>query len=228
MVSVIIPAFNEERTVAGAIRSVIGHPQIKEVILVDDGSTDATAIRAREAGARVINLPVNVGKAGAMNAGVATAASDVILFLDADCEGFTHDKLSRIINPVTEGRHVMYVGINTRKTYWLNRILHVFPILSGSRALRRELWDAVPLEYKRSFQIEIALNYFSHQFSPGSGFELINGIKHHVKEAKHGLIIGFTRRLGMIRDVIWITTRLYIIRSMRGAFTKAKLGLLRD
>lgn len=226
MVSVVIPAFNEARTVGAAVRAAVGHPQVKEVIVVDDGSTDGTSERAREAGARVITMPMNAGKASAMDAGVAVATEDVILFLDADCEGFTHEKLSRIMTPVLHGRHIMYVGINTRKTYWLNRMLHFFPILSGSRALRRKLWETVPAEYKRSFQIEIALNYFSHRFSPGSGFELISGIKHHVKEAKHGLLVGFMRRLGMIRDIMWITARLYIVRSAREVFAKAKPSLL--
>lgn len=122
----------------------------------------------------------------------------------------------------------MYVGINTRKTFWLNKILHVFPILSGSRALKRELWDAVPSEYKQRFQIEIALNYFSNRFSPGAGFELIGGIRHYVKEAKHGLIAGFVRRLGMIIDILAITFRLYALRTMREAYTKAKLVLSGD
>lgn len=228
MVSVVIPAFNEERTVAGVVRAVIGHPLVNEIIVVDDGSTDETAARARAAGARVIELPSNVGKAGAMDAGVRHASRDVILFLDADCEGFTHDVISRIALPVVEGRNVMYIGINTRKTYWLNRILHVFPILSGSRAVRRALWDAVPADYKRHFQIEIALNYFSRGFKPGSGFELVSGIKHHIKETKHGLVVGLSRRLGMIGDIASVTIRLYVVRELRTRCEKLALPLSRD
>jgi glycosyltransferase involved in cell wall biosynthesis len=228
MVSVIIPAFNEERTVGTVVRAVLGHPQVGEIIVVDDGSSDATTRRAREAGATVITLPINRGKAGAMEAGVARAQHDIILFLDADCYGFSHDSITRIVTPVIEGRHIMYIGINSRKTFWLNRILHFFPILSGRRALRRELWESVPAEYKERFQIEIALNYFSHRFSPGTGFELVNGIRHIIKEAKHGFLIGFSSRLGMMKDVAVIAIRLYIILELKTFFAKARFSLLGD
>ncbi len=226
MVSVVIPAFNEEKTVGDVIKAVIGHPQIKEIIVVDDGSTDGTTLRAQEAGARVVTLPSNVGKAGAMDAGVAAAVGDIILFLDADCYGFTHESISRIITPVLEERHTMYVGINSRRSFWLNRILHFFPILSGDRAVKRQLWESVPPHYKEGFQIEIALNYFSRGFSPGSGFEVIHGIRHIIKEQKHGLLVGTARRLGMIADILTISVRLYVIRDLKEFFGKLKLSLL--
>ncbi|MBP9771587.1 MAG: glycosyltransferase [Candidatus Pacebacteria bacterium] len=215
MVSVIIPAFNEEATVAGVVRVAKAHPNVGEVIVVDDGSDDATADRAREAGARVIVLPSNRGKAGAMDAGVVSAAHDIILFLDADCEGFSEQSISTIIDPVLRDEYVMYVGINSRRSFWLNRILHFFPILSGDRALRRELWHAVPQEYKERFQIEIALNYFSKQFSKGAGFSVIHGVRHIIKEQKHGFFRGFVRRLFMIKDILVIAVRLYIIRTLK-------------
>jgi glycosyltransferase involved in cell wall biosynthesis len=217
MVSVVIPAFNEEKTIARVVRAVIGHSGISEVIVVDDGSTDATTLRATEAGATVLTLPANRGKAAAMDAGVAHAEGEIILFLDADCEGFTHDHIDRMITPVIEGCHAMYVGINSRKSFWLNRILHIFPILSGDRALRRELWDAVPPRYKQRFQIEIALNYFSRHFAPPAGFEILQGIRHIIKEKKHGLVIGMVRRVGMIRDIVLITVQLYFVLAAKEA-----------
>ena len=221
MVSVIILAFNEEATVAGVVRAALTHPSVKEVIVVDDGSCDETASRAREAGAHTITLPSNRGKAGAMGEGVARAMCDVILFLDADCEGFTHETISAIIDPVLRGDYAMYVGINSRRSFWLNRILHFFPILSGDRAMRKVVWEAVPQEYKERFQIEIALNYFSKQFSTGAGFEVIHGVRHIVKERKHGLVIGFVRRLLMIKDILVIAIRLYIVRNIKGLYAKA-------
>ncbi len=220
MVSVIIPAFNESKTIAGVIRAIIGHPLIREIIVVDDGSTDDTSERAREAGATVCTLPVNIGKAGAMDHGVRKAESGVLLFLDADCYGFTAEHIDRIAMPVLEGRHIMYVGINSRRSFWLNKMLHFFPILSGDRALRRELWDVVPQVYKKRFQIEIALNYFSHEFRSGSGFEIIHGIHHTIKEKKHGLLVGALRRLGMIADIVTISVRLYIIHGAKTLLQK--------
>ena len=65
-VAAVIPAYNEERTVASVVRAVREAPSISEVIVVDDGSTDRTAQVARQAGARVVHLETNVGKGGAM------------------------------------------------------------------------------------------------------------------------------------------------------------------
>lgn len=81
MISVIIPAINEERSIKAAIRSA--STQLTEVIVVDGGSTDATREVASESGARVLDaLP---GRARQMNQGAIAAAGDTLLFLHADC-----------------------------------------------------------------------------------------------------------------------------------------------
>ncbi len=215
MVSIIIPAFNEARTIGPLVRSVVGHPLTAEVIVVDDGSTDGTAQQARDAGARVITMEQNSGKATAMDRGVSEASSDIMLFLDGDLAGITHEKVSRIIDPVTEGRYDMYIAILSRRNYWLNRVLHFFPILAGTRAVRRTLWNAVPLRYKKGFQIEIALNYFSRATEHRTGFEVVARISHAIKEKKHGLVRGMWYRLIMIWHIISISFQLYIIYSLK-------------
>ena len=153
----------------------------------------------------------NGGKAGALEAGVAAASGDVLLFLDADVTGYDHAGLSRIIDPVLSGRYEMFVGIRARRTYWLNRALHFFPIIGGERALTRALWDSVPAEHKQGFRIEIAMNYCAKQAGKGMGFALIAGTTHHIKERKYGVLVGLCRRAGMIRDVVAISFRLYIL-----------------
>lgn len=211
MVSVIIAAFNEAPTVARSVADVIGHPQVSEVIVVDDGSTDATAEEARQAGAQVITLPENRGKAAALDAGVAVAREDVLLFVDADVTGLSHEVLSRIMRPVIEGRCDMYVGIRARKTLWLNRLLRVFPIIGGERALTRALWQRVPTRHMHGFRIEIALNHTAKYHGRGMGFELIEGVVHRTKERKFGWWRGFWRRLRMIGEVTAVTWSLYVV-----------------
>ena len=81
----VIPAFNEERSVAGVVSGVqgVGIP----ACVIDDGSTDRTTERAREAGATVLTLPVNVGVGGALRCGFRWAVQqgyDVAVQVDAD------------------------------------------------------------------------------------------------------------------------------------------------
>lgn len=216
MISVVIPAFNEESTVGNCVAAVRGHPLVDEIIVVDDGSSDRSAEVAAQAGATVIRLEQNVGKAMALDAGVRAARNDVLLFLDADVSGHTHETVSRIIQPVLDGRVEMFVGIHARRTLWLNRLLQVFPIIGGDRALTRRLWEAVPAAHKRGFQIEIAMNHTAKRFPKKMGFALIRGIKHHIKERKYGLFFGLWQRLLMVWDITRVTFRLYILGAMTG------------
>lgn len=209
-VSIVIPAFDEAAIIRLCIEEALGCAEASEVIVVDDGSTDGTADVARAAGASVIRLASNGGKAAAMDAGVRAARNDTILFLDADVSGHTPAALSRIVQPVIAGRYEMYVGLRARNTVWLNRVLHFFPIIGGERAVTRRLWEAVPGAYQVGFKIEIALNHTAKQFKPGMGFELIAGTRHHTKEKKYGLWLGLTRRLSMVNDVVAISVQIYL------------------
>lgn len=214
MVSVIIPAFEEEKTIREAILSAQGHPLVGEIIVVDDGSTDRTYKEALSTGVRAVRLTENLGKAGAMSYGVRLARHDTILFLDADILGVTHDMITQIVTPVLEGKHEMYVGMRARKIFWLNKTLRFLPIIGGERALTRNLWDSVPEIYKHRFQIEIALNYFAKKTSRGMGALLIRGVRHVTKEMKHGLWLGLWRRTRMIYNCISIGIQLYVFYNL--------------
>src|SRR2546425_4512534 len=91
-VAIVMPAFNEERAIASSIRSLLAvdYPIEKlEVVVVNDGSTDATleeieAIAAREPRVQVINFPQNRGKRAAMAAGIRATEAEIIAFVDSD------------------------------------------------------------------------------------------------------------------------------------------------
>ncbi len=211
MVSVVIPAFDEVGTIADVIASALQHPWVEEVLVVDDGSADGTAQVAEAAGARVIRLDQNAGKAAALDAGVRSAKASILLFLDADVTGHTQHSLSQIMQPVIEGRFEMNVGLHARSTLLLNQALRFFPIVGGDRALTRRLWEAIPANGIAGFQIEIALNHTSKQFEKGMGFELVHGTAHRIKERKYGVLTGAARRLMMIGQILSISFRLYIL-----------------
>ena len=219
-ISAVIPAQDERATIAGVIAALQSHPRIAEVIVVDDGSTDGTADCARAAGARLVSLPSNGGKAAAMEKGVAVARHDIIFFSDADLTGLTPEKIDLIVAPVLKGDYDMFVGIRGRKTYWTNRLLHFTPILGGERALRRTLWDQVPAAHKKNFQIEIALNYYAKLNGHHMGFTVVHGIGQVIKERKRGVLRGLWARILMIRDIVVVSAKLYILNEARLAFAQ--------
>jgi glycosyltransferase involved in cell wall biosynthesis len=215
MVSAIIPAHSECQTICGVIEPLLGHPLIDEIIVVDDGSTDDTAERARSMGVTVFSLPNNGGKASAMSRGVDAARNEIVFFCDADVIGLTPERITQIVTPVTSGAYGMYVGIRGRKTYWANRLLHFTPILGGERALRKTLWDHVPRTYKKNFQIEIALNFFAKQLGQRMGFTVVRGLSQVIKEKKRGFWLGLWQRFLMIYDIVLVSFRLYVVRHMQ-------------
>jgi glycosyltransferase involved in cell wall biosynthesis len=109
IISVVIPCLDEEEAIAGVVREVL-EQGADEVIVVDNGSRDATAARAREAGARVVWEPVR-GYGRACSAGVAAVAgdADIVCFLDgdgSDVPGF----LAAVVGPVARGEADFVMG----------------------------------------------------------------------------------------------------------------------
>src|SRR5262249_19700164 len=83
-VSVIIPALDEEETIGDVVRECLATGLPNEVIVVDNGSTDRTAERAHEAGARVVTAPRGYGRACAAGVRALSRECNVVVFLDGD------------------------------------------------------------------------------------------------------------------------------------------------
>jgi glycosyltransferase involved in cell wall biosynthesis len=108
----LVPARDEAERVGATVRALRDLPGVAEVLVVSDGSTDATAARALEAGAHCLDLPRNIGKGGALNAGLAALMGRVaerlspepaaLLLADADLAE-TAGRLDRLLDPVLAG-----------------------------------------------------------------------------------------------------------------------------
>jgi len=103
-VSVIIPAYNEEKTVAKVVKAARASSYVDEVIVVDDGSFDNTYKEAKQAGAEIIRHASNRGKGAALKTGFKHSNGDIVVFLDADLKNITTSKINKMIKPIIEGR----------------------------------------------------------------------------------------------------------------------------
>jgi glycosyltransferase involved in cell wall biosynthesis len=149
-VSVVIPAMNEAASVADVVRGLRAYAW-HEIIVVDDGSRDDTATRARDAGARVVCHPYNKGNGAAVKTGIRHATGEFVLVLDADGQHQPEDT-QRIVDAL--GEYDLVVGARDARTQattgrrmgnatlnWLASYLTGRPIpdlTSGFRAARRE------------------------------------------------------------------------------------------
>jgi len=108
----IVPAYNEERALGGVLDELRAFDPELDVVVVDDGSRDATAAVAEARGAHVVRLPYNLGIGGCVQTGFRYAEErgyDLAVRLDGDGQ---HDpaQLDRLIAPVLEGRADICVG----------------------------------------------------------------------------------------------------------------------
>lgn len=111
-ISVVIPAKNEANSIAGVIARIRTVVQDAEIIIVDDGSTDGTAVLATRAGARVICHPRSLGNGAAVKSGARAARGEILVFLDADGQHDPAD-IPRLLALIAQGFD-MAVGARDR------------------------------------------------------------------------------------------------------------------
>ncbi|NKB92141.1 MAG: glycosyltransferase [Candidatus Nanopelagicales bacterium] len=118
---VAIPAWNEEASIVDVIMKVGSHQPGVDILVVDDGSTDDTAVRARGAGATVISLPFNVGVGGAMRTAFLFAKREgyqAIVQVDADGQHDPAD-LQRVLDGLSEADIVVGTRFHPESTYFV-------------------------------------------------------------------------------------------------------------
>ena len=201
IVDAVIPARDEAPTVAAVVAACLGCSHVREVIVVDDGSSDGTGELATAAGAKVVRRESEVSgsKALAMEAGVAVSDAEAILFVDADLLGITSGHLDDICRPYLEGRATMSLGIFDYGI--LSPLVLRFPPTTGERIVPRWVFEAVPPSKRRGYQIEIMLNEVVTEARLPISSRVMTGVTHRTKRDKFGRIEGYWRTWRMFRDL---------------------------
>lgn len=156
-VSVVVPAYNEEKGVAEALRDlrrVLDRSGlVYEVLVVDDGSTDATSEIARREGATVVTQPENRGYGAALKAGIRRAKYDAVVITDADGT-YPPDTIPKLVEGLRDydmvvgarvGENVAIPAVRRPAKWFLGRLASYLAgrpipdLNSGLRAMRRDL-----------------------------------------------------------------------------------------
>lgn len=211
-VAAIVPAFNEEKTIAGVVKTLKASPLIGKVVVVSDGSTDETAKIARDAGADLVHeFPWRHGKGSAMAHGVTHTDSEVIFFADADLSGFTVKHIESIVTPVLQGKYAMVVGLRDRGRF-IMRLSKYLPLIGGERAMLRKVFEDIPDYYLKGFKAESALNYYCRVSKLPYGTVEMPGIKIVRKMQKFGFWGGLKEYVHMIWQIVKAMTEVRLNR----------------
>jgi glycosyltransferase involved in cell wall biosynthesis len=175
VLSVMMPAFNEERTIEIMLGHVLERPEVGEVIVVDDGSTDGTwgivsRISERDPRVRAFRQEMNQGKGAALRRAIGELRMPFALVQDADLEYDPRD-YPVLLEPLQEGRADAVYGVRgfagqTAFSFWFvlgNKVVtlatnllfdcYISDMETGYKALRSELWRRLNLQGTR-FDIE--------------------------------------------------------------------------
>ncbi|HXR46584.1 MAG TPA: glycosyltransferase family 2 protein [Candidatus Limnocylindrales bacterium] len=178
--AVLIPVYNEAATVADVVKTVLAQPQVRELIVVDDGSNDGTGavlqpLARADGRIKLFRHEINQGKGAALRTGFAQVTAPLVVVQDADLE-YDPGEYSLLINPILAGKADVvfgsrFTGSSAHRVLYFwhslgNRMLTTFSNMAtnlnltdmeaGFKAFRREVIQKIRIEENRfGFEPEI-------------------------------------------------------------------------
>lgn len=228
--AVIVPAFNEAGRITNVLKVIAAADLVDEVIVVTDGCADSTADEARGFAARlergevrsgdtfrtgltlrVWELEHNIGKGGAMTYGAHRTEADVILFLDADLIGLQPAQVDALLTPMLHADAAeradmalgLFQGARGGAFGWFMSYCHrKAPAITGQRAIRRDVFLAVPGLTRSRFGVETAITrYVRNAWKLHVREVPLFGVTHPLKEEKIGVLRGVCHRAAMYSEI---------------------------
>jgi glycosyltransferase involved in cell wall biosynthesis len=154
--SVIVPVYNEEKTVSEVVSNLLSNPYFYEVICVNDGSSDRSLRELEEFGDRIelINFPENQGKGQALATGIESAEGDLVVFIDADLTNLSQAHIKTLLSPILRREADAVLGYAKR-----GEMPNLAAHLTGQRVYYKE--DLLPFLDQIAgsrFGVEVLLN----------------------------------------------------------------------
>lgn len=205
-ISAIIPVYNEAGKIGRVLDVLRQVDRLREIIVVDDGSTDLSAEEIQFAAQsdpriRLVANPVNQGKGQAIFVGWQVTESHCLLLLDGDLFGLNPQHIQDLINPVLDNHADMAIG-QFKKGKWASDIAHWFtPWLSGQRSLRADLLRQVSSKAAAGYGFETALTVAARQYEWRCVRVFLPGVWHLPGEARRGFWKGLKNRARMYRQI---------------------------
>jgi len=216
--SVVMPVYNEEETVTEIVRRVFEQPVVRELVVVNDCSSDGTRavlekLAAADSRIRLFHHAVNQGKGAALRTGFREALGEVIIVQDADLE-YDPVEYGKLLAPILSGRADVvfgsrFLGSEAHRVlyYWHSVANYYLTVLSnmmtnlnltdmetGFKAFRREVIQKIDLQEKR-FGIEPEITAKLARFSPRLRIYEV-AISYYGRTYEEGKKIGW-------RDGVW-------------------------
>jgi glycosyltransferase involved in cell wall biosynthesis len=214
-VCAVVPAYNEGKRILPVLDTLAASVCVNEIIVVDDGSLDDThaVIQGHPACKTgrvcVLQHNPNRGKGAAMRTGAEATDADVLVFFDADLIGLTPAQVESVVRPVTSGKAVMSLGVFRGGRGWTTLAQILVPNISGQRAIRRDVFQAIPCLTKAGYGVELAItNYVLGEGLPMARV-VLQDVTHPMKEEKLGFLRGARARFRMYWQMLP-----YMIRSL--------------
>lgn len=186
-VSIVICAYNEEKTIEDVVRKCREFNPESEIVTVDDGSEDRTEkillSLQNELQIKYIRLSKNTGKSNAMVVGVENAKRDIILFFDADVSGIKEEHFSQLLQPLFKEEADMVLGTPTDTL--IDYRVNPFKSLTGERAMYKK--DIVEIQENIRdirFGVETYINLHYQAHGKKVKYTMLNGLTHPTKYDK--------------------------------------------
>ncbi|WP_161889066.1 glycosyltransferase family 2 protein [Pontibacter russatus] len=161
-VTCLIPFYNERERIAPVLHVITKIKNIRQVLCVDDGSTDGTAayIKKNWPRVQVVQLPYNQGKTAAIAHALPYVKNEVILMMDADLQGLRKDEIGAAIEAFAAQPAIDMIILRRINSPWFVRWYRSDILLSGERLIRKSDLEQVMKQRVKRYQLEVGINRY--------------------------------------------------------------------